>query len=94
MDFLKKLFPASKPAASQGYFYAFTVRCLRCGESIEGRINLANDLSLSDEGSGYFVRKVVMGSGRCFQQIEVELTFDANRRLLDKQVHGGTFIES
>jgi hypothetical protein len=34
-----------------------------------------------------------MGSGRCFQQIEVELTFDANRRLLDKQVQGGTFIE-
>ncbi|MBI5297167.1 MAG: hypothetical protein HY869_16950 [Chloroflexi bacterium] len=93
MNFLKKLFPA-KPSAPQGNFYTFTVKCNRCGENIAGRINLANDLSLNDEGSGYFVRKVVMGGGRCFQQVEVELTFDAARRLIESQVNGGTLIES
>jgi hypothetical protein len=92
MNFLKKLFPA-KPSAPQGNFYTFTVQCKRCGENIEGRVNLANDLSLNDEASGYFVRKVMMGGGRCFQQIEVDLTFDSDHKLLEKQVHGGTFIE-
>lgn len=92
MDFFKKLF-AGKPVSPQSIFYTFTVKCNRCGEVIEGRINLANDLSLNDNDS-YYVRKVIMGSGRCFQQIEVELTFDAARRLIESQVHGGTLIES
>ncbi len=92
MDFLKKLFPGT-PAASQSNFYTFTVECNRCSETIEGRVNLSNDLSLDDDGSSYFVRKVVMGNGRCFQQIEVELRFDASRKLIEKQAGGGTFVE-
>jgi hypothetical protein len=93
MNFLKKLF-SGESAKPQSNFFDFTVKCNRCGEAIEGHINLANDLSLNDDNSGYFVRKVVMGGGRCFQQVEVELTFDSNHKLLDKQVHGGTFVES
>ena len=92
MDFLKKLFSGS-PANPAGNFLAIRVKCARCGEVIEGRVNMANDLSLMDNDSGYFVRKVLMGSGRCFQQIEVELRFDASRKLLEKSIHGGTFID-
>ena len=91
MSFLKKLFGGG--TASPGSdFYTFTVRCDRCSETIEGRVNLANDLSMDDE-SGYRVRKVLMGSGRCFQQIEVTLRYDAARQLQEKEIYGGKFIE-
>jgi len=92
MDFLKKLFSAS-PAKPTGNFLILHVKCDRCGEVIEGRVNMENDLSLTDGGDGYFVRKVLMGNGRCFQKVEVELTFDLNRKLLNKQSVGGVFIE-
>jgi hypothetical protein len=91
MGFLKKLFSGGATSSSSDFF-TFNVRCDRCGETIEGKVNLNNDLSLDDEG-GYHVRKVLMGSGRCFQRIEVTLKFDAARQLSDKQVSGGKFVE-
>ena len=91
MGFLKKLF-GSGTSSSSSDFYTFSVRCDRCGESIEGKVNLSNDLSLDDE-VGYHVRKVLMGSGHCFQQIEVTLKFDASRKLQEKRVSGGKFVE-
>jgi hypothetical protein len=33
-----------------------------------------------------------MGEGRCFQRVEVQLTFDQNRNLIDRQISGGDFI--
>ena len=92
MNFFKKLF-SGKPAQPAGNFFAVRVKCERCGEIIEGHVNLANDLSLNDSGDGYFVRKVLMGNGHCFQQVEVELTFNLNRKLLEKQAVGGAFVE-
>jgi len=91
MGFFKKLF-GSGTSSSSSDFYTFNVRCNRCGETIEGRVNLSNDLSMDDEG-GYHVRKVLMGSGHCFQQIDVELKFDASKQLLEKQVNGGKFVD-
>lgn len=91
MGFLKKLF-GSGTLSSGSDFYTFFVKCDRCHETIEGRINMSNDLSLYDEG-GYFVRKVLIGSGRCFQQIEAMFKFDASRKLQDRQISGGEFIE-
>ena len=92
MDFLKKLFSGT-PARPSGNFLPVHVKCDRCGEVIEGRVNMANDLSLTDGGDGYFVRKVLMGNGRCFQKVEVELRFDLNRKLLEKSAHSGMFID-
>jgi len=91
MGFLKKLFGGS-PTSSSSEFYTFNVRCNRCGETIAGRVNLANDLSLDDEG-GYLARKVLMGSGHCFQQVEVILRYDSARNLQEKEINGGTFVE-
>jgi hypothetical protein len=34
-----------------------------------------------------------MGDTGCYQRVEVELTFDPQRRLLDRQVSGGEFVE-
>ena len=90
MSFLKNLFSPSKP---QKEYFTFLVKCRRCGETIEGRIDLDNDLSLNDEGNGYLVRKGLIGANRCFQQIEVEFTFDTNRQIQEKSITGGTFVE-
>lgn len=93
MGILKKLF--SVPTSTQTDFYYFEVKCSRCGEIIEGRVNLSNDLSPEYDGGRniYFGRKVLMGSGLCFQQMEVELKFNPARKLLDRQVSGGEFVE-
>jgi hypothetical protein len=72
------------------------VRCQRCGEVLKARIDLRNELSIEYDGdgrpAGYSCRKVLIGSGRCFQAIEVILRFDAQRRLVSREVSGGEFV--
>jgi len=94
MGFLKKLF-GGEAAKPEKRFYAFQVKCNRCGEIIEGRVDLDNDLSTDFEGDRtvYFARKYLMGSGRCFQQVEVKLQFTPERELIEKEVQGGKFVE-
>lgn len=93
MDFLKKLF-SSNPAKPEKRYYTFNVKCNRCGEVIEGRVDLDNDVSLGDSGVAYFARKVLMGnSGRCFQQIEVMMKFTSSRELIEREIQGGMFVE-
>jgi len=91
MSFLKNLFTPPKP---EKHYYTFNVKCKRCGEIIEGRVDMDNDLSLNDDGNGYIVRKGLMGANRCFQQVEVELKFDSKRQLIDQSITGGMFVES
>jgi hypothetical protein len=94
MGFLKKLF-SGDPSKPQKRYYTFKVKCNRCGEIIEGRVDLDNDLSLNDEGDGYLVRKGLIGSGdnRCFQQIEVTINFSSTREMTDREIQGGEFVE-
>ena len=92
MGFLKNLFRGT-PAKPEKRYYVFQVRCNRCGEIIEGRVDLDNDLSLGDEGDNYLVRKGLIGANRCFQQIEVEIKFTPARQVIEKEAHGGTFVE-
>lgn len=71
------------------------VRCDTCGEVITSRINLANDPSPTYEGGdrAFYLRKTLIGTRRgCYRPIEVELTFDANRRPTSREVRGGTFV--
>ncbi|MBK8823899.1 MAG: hypothetical protein IPN58_15230 [Anaerolineales bacterium] len=93
MKFLQKFF-GSSPAKPDKKYYTFSVKCKRCGEIIEGRVDLDNDLSVEYEEGGdiYHARKLLMGENRCFQRIEVELKFTANRELIEKQITGGEFI--
>jgi hypothetical protein len=90
MSFLKNLFTTAKPEKE---YFNFQVKCKRCGEIVEGRVDLHNDLSLNEEGNGFLVRKGLMGANRCFQQIEVELTFDSSRQIQEKTISGGEFVE-
>ena len=93
MGFLKKLFGGAGTTPEKRY-YTFHVKCNRCGEVIEGRVDLDNDLSLEYDGDStvYFVRKGLVGNNRCFQQIEVEMKFTPARTLIEQEVTGGQFV--
>lgn len=94
MSFLKKLFAV--PPSNYGRFYNYSVKCKRCGEIIEGQVNLANDPSLEfdEKGRPYYVcRKVLVGDKLCFQQIEVVFKFNEQRGVIDRQITGGEFVE-
>ena len=93
MDFLKKLFGGS-PAKPERNYHTFSVKCLRCGEIIEGRVDLSNDLSVEYEDGGdiFYARKTLMGGNRCFQRIETMFKFDSSRTLIEQQVSGGEFV--
>jgi hypothetical protein len=95
MGFLEKIFKSFSGTSPAGY--PVTVKCKRCGEILTARVNLANDLSVEYGPAGnpqsYKCRKVLQGSGRCFQTVEVLLTFDSQRRLQEKEIHGGEFVE-
>ena len=97
MSFLKKIAAALSPkGAGEGDVLWVYVRCDKCGESLKTRINLRHDLTLNYNAGGrvtdYVVRKVFIGSQRCFEPIEVKLTFDPQRRLVSREITGGQFI--
>ena len=94
MGFLKKLFGGGLDKPEKRY-YSFNVKCNRCGEVIEGRVDLDNDLSLDYEGDStvYHVRKGLIGNNRCFQQIEVEMKFTSARTLIEQHATGGQFVD-
>ena len=94
MNFLKNLFSGAT-SKSENRYYTFQVKCNRCGEIIEGRVDLNNDLSVEyeDNREVLYVHKGLMGSGRCFQQIEVEMKFTSTRELIEEHAQGGTFVE-
>lgn len=75
--------------------YEARVRCRRCGEELTAQVNLLNDLSIDYERDVYTVRKLIVGSGanRCFQAIEVRLTFNKNRQLIERWIADGEFVD-
>jgi hypothetical protein len=98
MGFFKKLghFFSSQPSNEEVSYY-ITVKCSRCGEVIRARVNRYNDLSLKYDSngniSGYICHKVIVGNQRCYQPIDISLTFDSKRRLQEKEIAGGQFVE-
>jgi len=99
MGFLKKLVSlfagGPRPSSEENALYYY-VRCHRCKEVIRGRINLANDLSAEygegEDTTGYIYHKTLIGRGRCFQALEVTMTFDARRNILSREITGGEFV--
>jgi hypothetical protein len=103
MGIFKKLSEMfSSSGRNEGVSYWYSVKCNRCGEQIRARVDLRNDLSVfyGDEEEagasapqGYYCRKVIIGENLCFQKIEVELTFDNNRKVIDRKISGGVFVD-
>jgi hypothetical protein len=96
MGFFKKVASFLSATPTDLETLGLYVRCDKCGEALRTRIHLRHDLSPiygeGKQGGAYFVRKTLVGSRRCFQPIEVELTFDANRKVIAKKITGGQFI--
>ena len=99
MEFLKRLLGGGGGSGSSGgavagdrvglYYY---VRPNGCEEVVRVRVDRNNDLSLADDGKGYWVRKGVRGV-KCRQNVEMELYFDANRRLTNSELKGGVLVD-
>lgn len=91
----KRLASFFNTGSDSGRELQIAVLCERCGEEISTRIDLNNDLSVEyGEGSAqdtFICRKTMMGSKRCFNRVEIELTFDAHRRLIERKIRGGEF---
>jgi hypothetical protein len=97
MSFLKKIASAlSSRGTDEGDVLWVYVRCDKCGEMIKTRLDLTHDLTSNYSAEGrvtdYVVRKVLIGSQRCFEPIEVKLTFDPQRRVTSREIMGGQFI--
>lgn len=96
MEFLKRLFGGGGSKGSDGRYFKYSVKCKRCGEVIDGRIDTTNDLSVEYEGSReiYYVRKVLVGGSdtHCYQKIEVGLKFNSSRELIEKTIENGEFV--
>ncbi len=97
MSFLKRIASALSPQGTdKGEVLWAYVRCHKCGEAIKTRIDLRHDLTPNYSAEGrvtdYVVRKVLIGSQRCFEPIEVKLTFEPQRRLTSREIAGGQFI--
>jgi hypothetical protein len=87
LDSLKSMFAGeSQPQGEVIY-----VRCKKCGEIIQSRIDIHNHLSQQDDGT-YLVRKTLVGNQRCFERLEVTLYYNAQRHLVDQQVVRGDFV--
>lgn len=96
LDRISRLFKP-RPQRFESTFHHFTVRCNRCGELIEGKINVYNDPSVEYSEGGkptYFCRKVLMGAGHCYQQIDVTFRFDAAKKVIERTVSGGEFVDA
>jgi len=92
MSFFKNFF-SSRPT---GKFYPISVKCKRCNETILGQVNIINEpsLELDEKGKPYYTcRKVLIGNGPCFQKIEIVIKFDESRRVIDRKISGGEFVE-
>ncbi len=91
---LKALFTGAS-AGDDRHVLAVHILTHRCREPVQVEINLRNELSPAEEpDAAYFVRKLVLGSGRkrCFDRAEVLLWFDQGRKLLRHQVQGGRWL--
>lgn len=94
LSFLGRLFGGggSRAPSRDGGIYV-RVKCDACGEIVQTRINPSSELSQSDAGGGYFVRKVLVGQ-QCFRPIEVNLHYaDLHGTELSREIHGGTSAE-
>lgn len=97
MGIFKRLFGGgssaggTKGAAGDRGLYFF-VKPEGCEEVIRVRIDPMNDLSESDDGKSFYVRKVASGV-KCFKKVEMEFAFNGGKQLVEKDIKGGTLVE-
>ncbi len=91
VGFLKRLFGGGQSGGDKDGLY-FYFRADRSGEVVQVRLHRFNDLSLTDDGKGYYTRKVIVGP-HSYERLEAEFMFDKNRNLQSCEVTGGEMVE-
>ena len=95
MGFLRKIKKIIIPDRDDRNYW-FYVQCDVCQEVLKVRIDLYNHLSIrygeGKQKATYYCRKVVIGGNRCYRPIEVEITFDSVRKVIDRKIKGGRFV--
>ncbi len=97
MNLLKNMARMFQGAPSDIGLYYY-VKCQRCGEVIQVRINPNNDLTVeygdasNPKTDTFFAHKMLVGQ-RCYNRMEADFYFDKGRHLSDKKVTGGKFVE-
>jgi hypothetical protein len=86
MGFLQRLLGGS----AENNVLWFYVRCHHCGAKVRVRVNLFNDLSITEDG-GYILRKEILDD-KCFRLMRAEVRFDSRRRVISREIEGGEFI--
>jgi hypothetical protein len=90
MNFLKNLFAGNSMPRDDGYYVY--VQPKMCKEIVRVRINLSNDLSLTDDEKGYWVRKVA-SAARCPFQAELTLYFNKSRQISNQEITNGDYVD-
>ena len=89
MNILKNLFGGGGRDEDRGiYFY---VKPKMCQQILRVRVDPLNDMSQTDDGKGYWCRKVA-SAARCPFQAELELYFDKNKRFTTSDVTNGELV--
>ena len=91
LDSLKSVFSDGDQQSTDKDAHWIYVRCHRCGETIKTRLDFQHSLNPRDQG-GYIARKTLVGNQLCFERIEVTLTFDERKRLVEQEAVGGDLI--
>lgn len=86
MNFLRNLFSAPAPKERGLIIY---VKPKACAEILRVRVDTMNELSRSDDESGFFVRKLARGA-RCPFQVEIEMSLDQNKAVTSMTITNGT----
>lgn len=90
MNFLKKLFSGGGSQSGDRGLY-FYVQPKACNEILKVRIDPLNELSQSEDGKGFYTRKLVSGH-RCPFQAELEVFFDNRRNVTNTDVTNGKVV--
>jgi len=77
------------------YYY---VKCDRCGEVVQVRLNRNNDLSVEygeggEKSDVLQAHKLIVGQ-KCPNRMEADFIFDRNRSLVQKNVTAGKFVDA
>jgi hypothetical protein len=91
------LFKKSAKAKSKqprGDHMEIYVKCDRCGEIIKTHIVMGHELmpTYEEQGPAYLLKKELIGY-RCPNRIQIAVSFDASKRIISRDITGGTFRE-
>ncbi|MBN2323192.1 MAG: hypothetical protein JXQ30_05615 [Spirochaetes bacterium] len=83
-----------KPKRPQGDHMEIYVKCGRCGEIIKTHIVMSHELmpTYEEQGPAYILKKELIGYN-CQNRVRLAVFFDASKRILSRDITGGTFGE-